>query len=82
MFGNLHTSSMLEVQKYVNLKHARYVSYKEYPRDEKKFPGDTKEVYPDYIIGWFLVVTPGTSKRIVEASKVRLLELSIVHTIF
>ena len=48
----------------------RYVSYEEYPRDEQKFPGNTEEVYPDYIIGWFLVVNPGTSKRIVEASKV------------
>ena len=48
----------------------RYVSYEEYPRDEKKFPGDMEEVYPDYIIGWFLIVTPGTSRRIVEAAKV------------
>ena len=46
------------------------MSYEEYPRDEKKFPGDMEEVYPDYIIGWFLIVTPGTSRRIVEASKV------------
>ena len=53
-------------------QHNRYVRYDEYPRDEKKFPGKTEEVYPDYIIGWFLVVNPGTSKRIVEASKVYL----------
>ena len=48
----------------------RFVSYEEYPRDEAKFPGNTMEFYPDYIIGWFLVVNPGTSKRIVEAAKV------------
>ena len=56
----------------------RYVSYEEYPRDEQKFPGNTEEVYPDYIIGWFLVVNPGTSKRIVEASKVPRLSFSII----
>lgn len=57
----------------------RYVSYEEYPRDEQKFPGNTEEVYPDYIIGWFLVVNPGTSKRIVEASKVpRHISFSII----
>ena len=52
------------------MSNDRYVSYEEYPRDEERFPGNTEEVYPDYIIGWFLVVNPGTSKRIVEASKV------------
>ena len=48
----------------------RYVSYEEFPRDESLFPGNTTEHYPDYIVGWFLVVNTGTSARIVEAAKV------------
>jgi hypothetical protein len=73
---------MLEIQKYICLHLDRYVSYAEYPRDEKKFPGKMEEVYPNYIIGWFLVVTPGTSRRIVEASKVRISALIVVHLFF
>ena len=42
------------------------VSYEEFPRDEVKFPGNTTEYYPDYIVGWLLITNPGTSARIVE----------------
>ena len=42
------------------------VSYEELPRDEVKFPGNSTEYYPDYIVGWLLITNPGTSARIVE----------------
>ena len=36
------------------------------PRDEEKFPGNSTEYYPDYIVGWLLITNPPTSARIVE----------------
>ena len=48
----------------------RYVSYAEFPRNESAYPGNNTEHYPDYIVGWMLVTTPGTSARIVEAAQV------------
>ena len=42
------------------------MSYDEYPRDQAKFPGNTTEYYPDYIVGWLLITNPPTSARIVE----------------
>ena len=50
---------------------SRHVSYEEFPRNESVFPGNSTEHYPDYIVGWLLVLNPGTSARIVEAAKVR-----------
>lgn len=46
-----------------------FVSYDEWPRDEKKFPGKLKEFFPSYIVGWLLVVNPSTSLRIVKAAE-------------
>ena len=40
------------------------------PRDEVKFPGNTTEYYPDYIVGWLLITNPVTSARIVQVSVV------------
>ena len=37
-----------------------------------KFPGETKEYYPYYIVGWLLVVSPATSLRLVRAAEVTL----------
>ena len=42
------------------------MSYDEYPRDELRFPGNSTEYYPDYIVGWLLITNPGTSARIVQ----------------
>lgn len=42
------------------------VSYEELPRDEVKFPGNSTEYYPDYIVGWLLITNPDTSARIVQ----------------
>ena len=46
-----------------------FVSYDEWPRDESKFPGQSKEFFPSYIVGWLLVVNPATSLRIVKATE-------------
>ena len=48
----------------------RYVTYEEFPRNEDLYPGNTTEHYPDYIVGWFLVVNPLTSKRIANSAQV------------
>ena len=40
-----------------------------------KFPGETKEYYPYYIVGWLLVVSPATSLRLVRAAEVTLRNL-------
>ena len=45
------------------------VSYSEYPRDEEKFPGNSTEYYPEYIVGWLLVTNPGTSARVVQQAQ-------------
>ena len=37
-----------------------------------KFPGETKEYYPYYIVGWLLVVSPAPSLRLVRAAEVRI----------
>ena len=47
------------------------MSYDDYPRDEVRFPGNKTEMYPDYIVGWWMVTNPSTSRRLVEAAKVR-----------
>ena len=54
----------------IKIVFIRYVSYEEYPRNESAYPGNSTEHYPDYIVGWMLVVTPGTSANIVQAAKV------------
>ena len=46
-----------------------FVSYDEWPRDEAKFPGDSPEHFPCYIVGWFLITNPATSRRIAKASQ-------------
>ena len=45
------------------------------PRDEVKFPGNTTEYYPDYIVGWLLITNPATSARIVQVSPLSLVQL-------
>ena len=46
-----------------------FVSYDEWPRDEARFPGNSPEHFPCYIVGWFLITNPATSRRIAKAAQ-------------
>ena len=46
-----------------------FVSYDEWPRDEVRFPGNSPEHFPCYIVGWFLITNPTTSGRIAQAAQ-------------
>ena len=38
-------------------------------QSQARFPGNSTEHFPVYIVGWFLVTNPETSRRIVTASR-------------